>query len=354
MRLQTESKRMSQISNLSLDTSRANMFYGTAPPSSKRTSFTPLTGSGAVRVHPHRRTSSVSEPSFAFATDSNADMSSLRLSPTLRVVSLPEEAIDEKKSRRASGFFGRSKASPSPPAITRQLSPEPSTANPSVAQIELLTRERDVARTELEATRHELLEAQEAREATEHCVSALRMFITEHALGEETQSIKLPPLPTDKTAELLNGGSAKAPMNSWSIGKLLRLDSSSSSKSATSDRASTVAASSDPSQTSTTPLSRKIGGFFGGRTSISSSQSRDYPVPHSNQQEPMLNGTGSDCSSVDEPLEPTSPEHEHAQANLNVLVRDATSGSTSSAEPEPNITTEPREKSTIQLEQAAE
>ena len=363
MRLQTESKRMSHMSNVqSLDVGRANSLFSSAPPSSKRMSFTPLTGSGAARVNLHRQSTSVSEPSFAFLDVSN-DSLGAQGSPPSRVTSLPDES-DVRASRRTSGFFTRAKSSPSPPQLPRQLSPEPPHFDSSAAQLEMLKRERDAAKSELAHVKLELSEAQEACEASNQCVRALRTFISDHNVGEgsgtsgSANGLKLPPLPTDKDAEKeepaeprksLSGGSG------WSIGKLWRADtterrssiSSNGPISPVSELASTAAVG--PSITVASPgpqtgsISRKFTGFFGSRASAPPTQPqqpgapmKDVPTPHG-FEEPMFNGLGSDgeaeqdadVSSVDESLEPRSPEHESIQAN--VLVRDPSASSVGSS-----------------------
>lgn len=373
MRLQTESKRMSQISTLqSLDTGRANSFFSNGPPSSsKRMSFTPLTGSGAVRVNPHRRTSSVSEPGYAAFLDASSDSLVVNASPPTRVTSLPEEG--EVKGRRASGFFNRAKSSPSPPQLPRQLSPEPPQFDSIAAQLEMLKRERDAARSELQNVKLELSETQEACEASNQCVHALRTFISDHSIGEGSGSsgsasagsgLKLPPLPTDKDVEKeepaeprksLSGGSG------WSLGKLWRVDTSEqrngssnagsvivspggvehASASSTPTAASSVAPATTGG-TQTGGISRKFTGFFSSRASVASGQSqtgapvaKEVPNPHG-YEEPMFHGMGSDGegeaedSSVDdESLEPRSPEHEPAQTM--VLVRDPSASSVGSS-----------------------
>ncbi|KAI5122502.1 hypothetical protein M0805_001410 [Coniferiporia weirii] len=381
MRLQTESKRMSQMS---VDTGRANMFFGAAPTSSKRASFTPLTGSGAARIHSHRRISSVSEPSFMGVDD---DTASMITSPATHVFSLPEDgssaaAAEAKKARRSSSFFSAGRAvsapspssSPSPPTRTRTLAPELSVStDTSNMQLEALRRERDAVRAELAAARGELSEAQEAREASEQCVTALRAFISEHAVGENGGSIrlgagtggllKLPPLPTDKNTDLdEDAQKTRQGSSGWSFGKLWRADSSSSvgsgsrgvGSSASESNANTPASETAPiavvmpptpvassPSTPATMLSRKLGGFFSARApSISSIASIGSTAPSATkvrpptaygQQEPTMNGLGSDdeelvSTSADEgPLEPVSPTREPGAAASRVLVRDTAS-----------------------------
>ncbi|KAH8116353.1 hypothetical protein DFH11DRAFT_1853034 [Phellopilus nigrolimitatus] len=373
MRLQTESKRMSQMS---IDTGRANSLFSNPPSSSKRASFTPLTGTGAARMQAHRRISSVSEPAFMAMGDALAnDTASLHLSPMARGFSLPDDIPDAKKARRSSGFFGarpsRAADSPSPPKLPNPLAPEPA-IEPAAAQLEMLRRERDAARAELGTVRRELCEAQDAREASEQCVAALRAFISEHEVGERTASsgsgsnfgsgaggiLKLPPLPTDKNIDLdgevqkskpgAASGSVSGSGSGWSFGKLWRADSggvlSPGSRSAPMSLGATPAHEAAPSvvtapsaapaagtgAASPSTLSRKFGGFFAARApsitsiaSATSSQASARPPTAFGQQEPTLNGLGSgsdgegdadesaDADTDEGPPEPASPVHEH-------------------------------------------
>ena len=103
MRLQTESKRMSQMSHMSVDTSRANSLFGGGPSSSKRASFTPLTGSGASRITSHRRISSISEPSDALDTNGMEPSSPPGVG---HAISWGADDSNVKKARRSSAFFG--------------------------------------------------------------------------------------------------------------------------------------------------------------------------------------------------------------------------------------------------------
>ncbi|THH09723.1 hypothetical protein EW145_g1804 [Phellinidium pouzarii] len=367
MRLQTESKRMSQMS---IDTSRANTFFGTTPMSSKRASFTPLTGSGAPRINSHRRISSVSEPSFITGTvgdDINLDTNSLLLSPPTRAISLSDDASsvagDAKKVRRTSGFFGASRmasassasSSPSPPPHARHLAPELSinTDSSTIAQLEELRRERDAMRVELAAAR-----GGDVRGAGG--TRGIRASGGDAQLGSGVSGIlKLPPLPTDKNLDENAQKAQKAKQGAgWSFGKLWRADTgnfgsagsraaaanaseANTSTETTSIVITTSSATASPS-TPATALSRKLGGFFSARassiTSIASIGSgagaSTRPATAHHQQEPTLNGLGSDdeenASADDGPLEPVSPAHELSVEQASIMVRDATSVSTSS------------------------
>ena len=185
-----------------------------------------------------------------------------------------------KKSRRVSGFFTLSSAQPhktSPPTHHQPLHPDSHTHDALAAQIEALTKERDAAKAELEKTRHDLTEAQDAREASEHCVNALRQFISANAIGESeggharsgSNGIKLPPLPSDTNSNTEEIEERKS-LSSWTL-KLWRVDTGASTASRSSanesmtsigstDHARKGSTDSTP-QTATppVPLSRKLG-----------------------------------------------------------------------------------------------
>lgn len=390
---------MSQMS-MSIDTSRANSFLpiSGAPSSSKRASFVPLTGSGAVRIQSHRRISSVSDPSFhgGVADDATAatiDATSLRLSPGAQTASFPDDAsssAEAKKARRSSAFFSLGRApdvNSLPPPVARSSNPDVSfTSDSSISEeLEALRNERNAARMELLAAKQDLSEAQEAREASEQCVAALRAFISEQGAGTPSGLLKLPPLPTDKSADSDNHDAQqknKAGFNAggWSFGKLFRQDSSGASASGRSGSPSrapsaitspAVETAPAPPAVTTPPtaqtntqsptaasgaaaLSRKIGGFFSARapsiSSVASAASESSagvnsytsstpiaattpvvrpPAAHG-QQEPTLNGMGSDDED-DGPPEPLSPVRDH-DAVAPVVVRAASTSASSVAD----------------------
>ena len=272
MRLQTESRR---ASNLTIDPVRAGQ------PTNKRASFAPLTGSPAARGQSHRRIASVSDSGFA---SSPPDFLSGPSSPT-------------PSSRRMSSIFGRGPLPLDLPAAAES------------SEMEELRKELQAVKEQLEETRHELTEAQEAREASETCVNALRTFISDHSigLGPARSSNAVP-----KSPEEGNAGASK-----WSF-KLWK------SESAPATTAPAPAVSPPPlTSASTTASSSRFGGFFSSRASVSSTGSSgrldSNPRPHSGQQEPMYNG--SDSSSIEDmATEPISPASEAPR--LKVLVRE--------------------------------
>ncbi|KAF8074758.1 hypothetical protein FPV67DRAFT_1408907 [Lyophyllum atratum] len=326
MRLQTENRRQSLAP---VDLTRAGIPSFGSPPSSKRASFTPLTGSLTARpTHGHRRIASVSDsPTNATFFDKSPN------SQTLAFDSLTSP-YPPSTSRRYSGLFGRT--SPSQP----DLAPSDQTS----AEVEELRKELRTVKDELENTKHELSESNEAREASEMCVKALREFIGENNVGGSdaessgVTSVKLPPLPTmargDEEAE-----SRKA-AGSWGF-KLWGDSTSVSKPSPLMPQSATLApipaAPSPHMPMSATPLSRKLGGFFSSRSSsISSMAPTSVPPLQSNAASSIRESmySASDTSSF---VEPASPPTEY---NMNVVVRDVTNLSDSSAGNSPDLAKE--------------
>ncbi|KLO13300.1 hypothetical protein SCHPADRAFT_928676 [Schizopora paradoxa] len=343
MRLQSENKRMSQ---LSIDANRANSFFGSNPSSSKRASFVPLTGS-----RPHRRTVSVNDNSFTSEDgDASVHPDGVR-SPSLfsrdESSDQDENFVAVKKSRRVSGFFGGAR-----PTTSVSRSPPPGRSSSDGEDASAISR----LQAELEATKRELRDAHDAREASEFCVRTLRTFISEHTKGDTVDfsssvggaAIKLPALPTDIDDTTGEEGETHPPtmakgssMTGWSI-KLWRTDSDKSTTStklgSTPESAAVSPASETPSKpfpvpgatanSNTNSFSQKLGVLFQTRRSFSSTSttSSHYEPPHLNHQEPILNG--SDCSSIDEP-EPVSPET--SISHNEVIIRDSSHGSTESS-----------------------
>ncbi|KAJ7050554.1 hypothetical protein C8F01DRAFT_1178790 [Mycena amicta] len=293
MRLQAESRRQSSQPG-SLDISRANApsAFSLAPPSSKRASFTPITGTFAAqsfvapgRPNGHRRISSVS--------DSNVDMPSMPLAPP-----------PASNNRRLSGFFGRS----SPPqAPHKSLSP-----SPSPDELEKLRKEVKTLQDALDETRHDLTEANEAREASETCSAALREFIAGN-IG--TGEVKLPPLPAATTGDEEPDPSGHK--RGWSGFKLWKVDTA---VNRTSGPSSAATATGSPVVPPPAALSRKLTGFFSSRASISSIPSL-APLQTGHARATSVYSV-SDVSSLAEPISPTTNE-----VGAEVRVRDAAGGS---------------------------
>ena len=312
MRLQTESRRHSQIPP-ALDLSRGTLSSLGSPPSSKRASFAPLTGNPAARPHGHRRISSVSDTGTSTS------------SPPPHILAFPDTATSTHfpTSKRYSGVFGRT--SPIPP----QGDPDHHSA-----ELEALRKELRSLKEELDNTKHELLESNEAREASEICVKTLREFIGENNVGvkdvTEPASVKLPLPPVMARADEENDSKKAAPSaSSWGFRLWKETPPRRSPiipQSATV--ASPVVLPSPQIPATANPLSRKIGGFFGSRGSVSSvasSASSTTPataVPQLQTNAAMCGGeetySVSDTSSL---VEPISPQDE---LETSIVVRDIT------------------------------
>ncbi|KAJ7695119.1 hypothetical protein B0H17DRAFT_1008799 [Mycena rosella] len=301
MRLQAESRRQTPMT---IDMNRANApsaFMG--PPSSKRASFTPLTGTfNAGRPNAHRRISSVSDSHVA--------------------LSVPDPISVPPANRRLSGFFGRS----SPP----EQQPPYLSASPD--ELEKLRKELRTVQDALDETRHELTEANEAREASETCVGALREFIAENNVGGAAAEVKLPPLPATTNGEEADPNAQK---KGWGF-KLWKVDTAvkgapgpaSAASAGTATASPPVAPVALPNGTGAgtapaAPLARKLTGFFSSRASISSVASG---VPSlAPVQTTAARGARdsvysvSDASSLAEPISPTSVG---GGAGAEVRVRD--------------------------------
>lgn len=360
MRLQTENRRMSG-SPMSIDLSRAGIPSFGGPASSKRASFTPLTGSSFTslsngRPNSHRRISSVSDSLFGSRDSSMAVPDYITTSPSPSgqqtfnlpdnasihsIASLSARSSHPPVSTRGFSIFGRSG---SPPKVEQSQS-EPS-RNPSTA-LELLNlrRELECLKEQLEETRHDLAESNEAREASETCVKVLRDFIGEHKVGEVSTptatnngfgTVKLPPPPTMTTGEEPDTHSARKPSVStggWGF-KLWKVETPVKG-------ASTATTPITPASTTSTspptalpvpaePLSKKLGGFFSSRTNSVSSPITPSIQPLSKTSSQTSQQTlgdsayhGSDTSSEsvsvsDSLAEPISPTSE-GQANVGVM-----------------------------------
>lgn len=301
MRLQSESRRQSQVPS-GLDLSRASLASLAGPPTSKRASFAPLTGSSAVRINAHRRISSVSDSSFA-----KFDSGSPHGSPGPTTYTFPDNVMLANKLAsmpRSSGIFGR--ASPPPSIFQSEES----------AEVEMLRRELDSMRAELDEAKHELNEANEAREASELCVKALRGFIEENNVGVPmTNGSGSTAAPSFSQADVKKGAQATG---GWGF-KLWRTEPLAKNPPGATPMPIIPPATipSPPPQ----PLSRKLGDFFGARSASISSTTPVKSPP--SEQEAIYNGL-SDTSSVEESLaEPVSPASELPRPS--VLVRDTTS-----------------------------
>lgn len=284
---------------MTLDLSRVGPSnFAAGPPSSRRSSFVPLTGSSSP-AGGHRRIVSVSEPG-SYLRDLPSPPNSARLEP-LQLVDGPTSA-SSRNSRRISGFFG----GPSP------MPDLPPTQDAS--EIAELRKELQVVKEQLEETRVELTEAREAQEASETCVRALRTFIEDNSIGMQSPNAR-PPVQTAQSVPApyttANTAATPAGASRWGF-KLWNASATPATNALSSSPA--LPSSSTPPAVSGAPLGRKMTGFFTSRGSVSSTSSA--PPPHSHQQEPMYNG--SDSSSVDSSTEPISPSSEVPPSSIMV------------------------------------
>ncbi|KIY69235.1 hypothetical protein CYLTODRAFT_349929 [Cylindrobasidium torrendii FP15055 ss-10] len=273
MRLQSESRRQSAAPS-ALDLSRAGSIFS-SPPSSKRASFTPLTGSyaGSARPsHGHRRISS------EFSLDSSDPAGQ-----TFLIHDTPTKA-----SRRQSSIFNRT-----PQSLDGER-------DPMSIEFDRQRQELVAVKDELDETRSELAEVKEAKEASDSCVIALREFIATNNVGVDSPGM---PSPSAEVKKHFAGSSG------WGFNKLWKVDTSVRSPSVDADPTPT-----NQMPASAVPFTRKIGGFFGSRGgSVSSIMSSDSLSPmQSNaalQRQSVY--SGSDVSSLAEPVSPTGGEESH-------------------------------------------
>ncbi|KZT27793.1 hypothetical protein NEOLEDRAFT_1059743 [Neolentinus lepideus HHB14362 ss-1] len=311
MKLQSESRRMS---TMTLDMSRAGApMFGGPSSSNKRASFTPLTGSGMGGGH--RRISSVSDSAFLIRDFNGPDMPG---SPGSQVISFADSrnavgSPPSKASRRSSSFWGRPTALEEPQSV-------------SSSELAALQREVKNLKDELEETRHELTEANEAKEASETCVRALRDFIAQNGIGgqmddgEPTAPLRLPLPPSMSSDEEDAKRSSSGSGSGWGF-KLWKVDTSLSSSPArlpTNALSPSKTVNVPSPQSTATPLAKKLGGFFSTRSSISSvASTTSQPPPVPRKQDMAYDN--SDVSSVEESTaEPISPASEDPQSIIMI------------------------------------
>jgi hypothetical protein len=333
---------MSQVNSMAADTSRTGLTAFATPLSSKRASFTPLTG--APRTNGHKRISSISDSGLlsSLGLSDNNSVNSNPITQTNHLADLSPSSHPPISSRRFSGIFGRT----SPP---ESFDTPPN--DPLVEELEALRREMKAVKAELEDTRHELSEANEAQEASETCAKALRDFIAEtQSSATQSESVKLPPMPTMTTGEEAD---AKKPSAGWGAFKLWKMEPAihrdpnegpapvgtrrmwkvdPTARPAPSGTGSDSSSPSTCTSSIAAPFATKIGGFFTSRGSISSAMSSDRPAPQSLHLQPSHND--SDTSSIqDSVVEPISPSD---VPGAPVMVRSTSaSSSTDFCLPEP-------------------
>ena len=347
MRLQTESRRQSMAP---IDPARASLALPgfSSPPSSKRASFTPLTG----RSPGHKRISSVSDTS-------SAPMPDLSSRQTCNAPSPPNS------SHHFSGLFGQ-QLPPTSSDMSMSTATEPpqvADSNPLTAvvtvdsdELEILRKELQSVKEELATAKHDLIEAIEAKEASETCVKALREFIADNnvgavAAGDASTVVSGPmKLPTPTTMTTGENGSDRAKPNGgwgfklWGVDSPLISSMPFSASVAAPSPSGPVNSTLPPPVIAAAPLTRKIGGFFSSRSSLSSNSSLQQPVsplqtngagvqlPLHIQSQRDSSYSFSDTSSLAEPISPGSdihglgagPANYFAEAHGSIVVKDVT------------------------------
>lgn len=319
MRLQTENRRQSMAP---IDVARASSgTFGafTSPPSSKRASFVPLTGSMQGKTSGHRRNGSVNDVNLAALPSPDQTPS-----PNIRAFNIASaEAVlsgAPSSSRRFSGLFGR-QPSPSDGDML-QSTAVASEALSNAFELEGLRKELQNMKDELETVKHELGEANEAKEASETCVSALREFIAENnvGLGPPLGGLKLPAAATagDESESKKTGSGWGFKLWGNASDSSMKYNAPYTASPASSAPMAPPPAMGPPSATiAAPPLARKLGGFFTSRSSSSSNASH-----HANQPQGLHLQTNaaatqlpsqrdsiyshSDVSSIAEPISPGS------------------------------------------------
>ena len=301
MRLQTE-KRMSIASNLSLDLSRQPPSLS-GPPSSKRASFAPLTGTSAGRMHAHRRISSVSDTGFALGGSTLGEPSTWPPpSPrSPRILEDSDATPVDRPNKRMSLLFGRGAA----PQFEQP---------PSDVEGEALRKQIRDLQQQLDDSKRDLVESQEAHEASELCVRALRTFISENNVGVPS-AIKSgttgPPPPPSHVSHSKQGSTASR----WGFRLWASSETEPVKGTSPAPTPTTAALPPDTGFPAGQAAPRKFGGLFGSRTSTSSNGSARTPYDPVHQ-EPMYNG--SDTSSLADSSGPISPASEMPRAGLGL------------------------------------
>ncbi|GJJ11200.1 hypothetical protein Clacol_005432 [Clathrus columnatus] len=301
MRLQSErnAENSSKQKRMTLDLNAVRTPSWGSPRSANRTSFTPLAGSGLVSPNLSRRTPSLSvndnDPGFA------AFIASLPNSPL-------ENGNDPANRRRSR--FGVSRT---PPSSSERVSP--GRVSPAFAEMESIKRQLAAVQTELEEARHELQESNEAREASDSCVKALRDYISQLGPGDSPSLMPATNIPQNTQ----KGEHKSSKSSGWNLTSLWgSANQPTENMTVLKQRTASIASDDPNSPAQGLPLRSKFGSLFSRGTSISSTSTRPLSADF-NHDEPILNG--SDGSSIVETSEPASPSF--ADKNPSVYVHHA-------------------------------
>lgn len=335
MQLQTQKQnRRQSVQGMSIDLSRTSLSSLGGPVSSKRASFTPLTGSSMTGRHAnHRRGSSISESGVILSDGMYITSPGTLALPD--AFSPPGSAASGGSvSRRISGIFGR--GSPPHEAVLYDA-----------AEVDALRKEIITLKRDLDETRHELTEATEAKDASETCVQALRAFIQDNNVGKSRDENSV----SDHSSLIMRDDSEEKKDAGWGF-KLWKVDTnvkvapgppSAASTTSNHTRALSMSSASPTSTTPTGQFAKKFGGFFSGRATTPAASAIPTPPIAAMQPNPRplhrdsMYST-SDSSSVVEPLSPIG------EFNRDVLVRDNSSLSDSGSPNELKARMEPLAK----------
>ena len=209
--------------------------------------------------------------------------------------------VPPSHNRRVSLLFGRGAAPQfEPPA--------------GDIESELLRKQLRTLQQQLDDTKRDLAESQEAHEASELCVRALRTFISENNVGVPSAPKSGTTAPPAHSHAKQGSTASRWGFRLWTTGGDVD-----SSKGGTPTSTPTSTLPPDPGSALPTPSQtapRKFGGFFSTRTSVSPNGSSRLPYDPVHQ-EPMLNG--SDTSSLEDSTGPISPTSELSRVKVGEL-----------------------------------
>lgn len=205
----------------------------------------------------------------------------------------------------------------SPPPSSSALTDEEQ--NFTSKEVQNLKQEIKSLNETLEETKHELSEANEAREASEQCAKALRDYISEFRVGEAGSSpSNIPPPPNTPSKAEDPKVSSKWSFKLWNGGNSTTSPSISPATPLSPPTSSSVL--SPVSSPQPPALTRKLGSFFSSRAgSISSATSITT-------QQPSICRASSDVSSLTEEEEPNSPCSDGSRAPAQIVIRQFTTG----------------------------
>lgn len=201
MTLQTQSRRLSQLTSASPHASPLAQTFGTVSAGSD----------GNTLRSPFQKRMSL-QPAAPGATPSPNPRRGHRRERSLTDITSSVTSGESESTESSAQEHG---ASPPRPPSRRQSTaahtrPTESLLNPYAAEMESLRQELISVRMELIEAKQEAWEASEAKEASDVCLKALKEFIAENSIGDgaakadatgeatSLRGLSLPPLPTDR------------------------------------------------------------------------------------------------------------------------------------------------------------